>query len=166
MKDDSHNSNYFNRYIRLLDEIFDIDYVIAWELYEVNTPYDLTINDEINIEVKIQKCDSNKVGLEQYTDHHNNKRGWVHKLKENDVDYVLFFYPESNYYFLVDAGQLQEWWKNNCDSYTIHLNRVSKDSNGNIWQSSFSYIFVKDIPEDIIVSTNIKREEIGFDAWM
>lgn len=165
MVDKSHNPNYFNRYIRKIDDIIEIDEVIPWELYNVSTPYDLTIND-LNFEIKIQSCLPYKFALEQYTDHNQQIRGCIHNLKQNDVDIIVFFYPTQNLIFALHAKDLQNWWENNCDKYEIFKNRVTRDDKGGIWQSSFSYVFINDLPEDIIWYTDIKRKEKALDGYM
>ena len=165
MNELSHQQSFFNRYVRKIDELVGIYEIIPWELYEVKTPYDLTVNG-LNFEIKIQKCNANSLGLEQYTNHDKKIRGWVHKLKENFVDIVLFFYPYSNNYLGCYAYCLQDWWELVCDNFEIYKNNISRDRNGNIWQSSFSYVDIINIPKKIIWYSDIKRREIGLEKYM
>ena len=165
MIEDSHNIQYFNRYIKKIDDIICIDDVIPWELYGIRTPFDLTVND-LNFEIKIQKCPIDRVGLEQFTDCNRKLRGYIHKLVDNAIDIVLFFYPNVNKVLACHAKNLQEWWIDNCNNYNIIKNKVSKDRNGNIWQSSFSYVSLIHIPKNIIWYIDIERKERGLDTWM
>ena len=163
MVEDSHNNQYFNRYVRKIDEIMSIKHIIPWELYGINTPFDLTVN-ELNFEIKIQFCLPDRIALEQFTDHNNKILGWVHKLRENGVDIVLFFYPNTDNYIAVYAQDLYDWWMVNSDKYQIIKNKVTKH-NDSIWQSSFSWVYLSDLPKNSIWYSNIDRKEKGLENW-
>jgi len=165
MINESHDKCYFDNYIKKIDEIIKITDIIPWELYEVKTPYDLTING-LNFEVKLQFCDLDVLALEQYTDHHNKIRGWTHHLKDNFVDIVLFYYPMYNKCIAIFAPDIQDWWEVKCNNYPIYLNDKTKNNNGRVWTSSFSYVKIVSIPKKMIWYTNLNRKEKGLEHYI
>jgi hypothetical protein len=150
MVDASHRTPIFNRYIKIICDIFPVDYVNAFELYGVKTPFDIQINGDCNIEVKIQK----KLVLEQYTDDDKEIPGWVFTLCDDDVDYVLIFFPDKNTYVCLKAFELCYWWRYSYNQYQKIRNDVSCNGDAN-WVSSFSPVSINDIPEEIIYKTNM-----------
>ena len=151
MKNNSHKNKYFNRYINIICELFDVDFINAFELYNVKTPFDININGKINIEVKIQ----NRFALEVYTDDDKKKMGWVFTLMDDEVDYVLFFFPDENKYFCLKASELHTWWLEHFIDFETIRNKTSIKGN-RTWVSSFSYVGRGLIPTNIVYKTNIE----------
>jgi len=147
------------RNYQIIAREFNVQKFISNEIVGGYNPNDIWIEkrngEKKHIEIKnyFNHNNSNLMCLEQYTDHQKGIRGWVHHLIQNKTDYVLFTWhgKSKSCYLVLDGFQLNNWWEKHSEEYDIRLNGISKDeTTGNTWQSSFSKVPIKDLPNDII----------------
>jgi len=93
----------------------------------------------------------NDMALEIYNDITFKSPGWVFKLIENDVDYVIYTWhgKEKECYIILKARELEKWWRENYKNYKMRINKPSF-YNGRTWQSSWTPVPIKDFPKEII----------------
>lgn len=152
----SHSEYDMPKYLSIINDLFNPEFIFSWELSNMKYPYDLQIPSTDgfkNIEIKNVKYGTYSVALEQYTDTNKKIRGWTHNLINNNVDLVLFSWKNNDCYALFDAPNLCSWWISNCFNYPLKINEVSKKGN-NEWQSSYSYVPIKDIPNEYKIKIN------------
>jgi len=97
---------------------------------------------------------NSRIALEVHNDVTSKSAGWVFKLINEKVDYVLFIWhgKAKLCYLLVYADKLEKWWRENYRRYPLILNKISVDrKTGNEWQSSFCSVKIMDLPKDLIL---------------
>jgi len=141
---------------------FNVKSFDAKELEEGKDSYDFTCElkegTQLKLEFKNRRIGNkyDDVALEVYNDNNRKTPGWVFKLIENEVDYVIYTWHEKpkKGYIILKAKELEKWWRNNFNNYKLKINKYSYTENS-VWQSSWCPVPIKDIPPNIIYKYEI-----------